>query len=55
MKTTETHVTLIHLIADENKVFKRKEDNEIFGSELWLGSEDSQDNYVEIDKPLEEV
>ena len=54
MQKTESQVILIHLVADEGKIFKRIVDNKILGTELWLGSEDSQDNYEEIVKPLEE-
>lgn len=38
----------IHWIADENKTFIRKADGFDMGEEIWLGVEDSIENYEEI-------
>ena len=42
------------LIAKEGKVFKNKLTGEMLGFELYLGKEDSIDNYEEIIKPIDE-
>ena len=42
------------LIAKEGKVFKNKLTGEMLGFELYLGKEDSIDNYEQVDKPVEE-
>lgn len=44
-----------HFIASEGKIWKSKITGDILSSELYLGKEDSIDNYEEIYKPLEEV
>lgn len=52
MKKTETQVILVKLEADEGKIFAKKETNEVLGSTLILGKNDSADNYIEVDKPI---
>ena len=50
------------IIADEGKVFRRKIDGLIFGSEIYLGidystgepREDKEEYYEQIDKPQDE-
>ena len=42
------------LVAKEGKIFKNKLTGEILGFELYLGKNDSIDNYEEVDKPVEE-
>lgn len=37
----------IHWIADEGKTFIRKADGVDMGEDIWLGIDDSIDNYVE--------
>lgn len=44
---------LVVLVADEGKTFARKEDNEILGTTLYLGINDSPDNYIEVLIPEE--
>jgi hypothetical protein len=56
-----------HIIADEGKVFKRIEDDLIFGNEIYLGytwyingikldepKEEKAEDFEEIDKPEDE-
>jgi len=56
-----------HIIADEDKVFKRKEDDLIFGKEIFLGytwyinntkldepKEEKPEDFEEIDEPKED-
>lgn len=58
----------IKLIADENKILKRKNSTDIFGDEIVLGfsyiingvklsepHKDEIDDFEEIDKPEEEI
>ena len=40
-----------NIIADNGKIFARKDSGEIVARELWLGINDSVDNYVEVDEP----
>lgn len=40
-----------HLIADESKVLKQISSGYILGSEVWLGPNDSVDNFEEVDEP----
>ena len=53
-----------HMIADEGKVFRRKNTNDIYGEEIYLGysyyiegvlqdppHKDTVDDFEEIDKP----
>lgn len=54
MKTEESQVTLIKLMADEGKTFARKSDGEVLGTVLYLGKFDVAENYEEIDQPIEE-
>lgn len=49
---TET-MQLVVLVADEGNTFARKEDNEILGATLYLGINDSPDNYIEVPIPEE--
>jgi hypothetical protein len=48
---TKETTELIKIIADEGKVFQHKFSGEIYGSEIYLGSIDSPDNYIEVDAP----
>lgn len=45
---------MVKLVADEGKVFARKDDGTILDSILHLGINDSPDNYIEVDRPEEE-
>lgn len=45
--------TLIKIVADNGKTFARKDSGEILGREIWLGKEESPDNFIEIDIPVE--
>lgn len=47
-------INIVHLVASEGKIFAHKETEEILGSSLWLGKEDSADNYIEVDIPVEQ-
>ena len=38
--------------AQDRKVYKNINTGEILGNEIWLGCNDSEDNYVEVDKPV---
>lgn len=40
--------------AEEGKVWKHKATGTILSSELYLGIQDSIDNYVQVDEPIEE-
>ena len=42
------------IVAKEGKVFKNKLTGEVLGFELYLGKNDSIDNYEQVDKPVEE-
>ena len=42
------------LVAKEGNVFKNKLTGEMLGAELYLGKNDSIDNYEQVDKPVEE-
>ena len=46
MKQNENNTS--NWIADEGKTFIRKIDNIDFGSEIYLGINDSIENYVEV-------
>lgn len=50
---TETF-NIVKLIADEGKIFARKDDGTVLGYTLHLGKNDNPDNYIEVDKPIEE-
>lgn len=38
--------------AQDNKAYKNILTGEILGNELWLGCNDSEDNYIEVEKPI---
>lgn len=38
--------------AQDDKVYKNILTGEILGNELWLGCNDSEDNYIEVEKPI---
>ena len=38
--------------AQEGKVYKNIITGEILGNELWLGCNDTAENYIEVDKPI---
>ena len=38
--------------AQDGKVYKNTITNEILGNEIWLGCNDSEDNYIEVEKPI---
>ena len=38
--------------AQEGKVYKNIATGEILGNELWLGCNDTAENYIEVDKPI---
>ena len=39
--------------AQNGKVYKNIITGEILGNELWLGCNDTAENYIEVDKPIE--
>jgi len=39
------------ITADDGKIFALKSTGEVVASQLWLGINDSADNYVEVDEP----
>ena len=39
--------------AQDGKVYKNILTGEILGNELWLGCNDTAENYIEVDKPIE--
>ena len=39
------------ITADEGKIFALKSTGEVVANQLWLGVNDSADNYVEVDEP----
>ena len=43
-----------HYIAESGKTFKSKLNESLVGEELYLGKNDSIDNYEQVDKPAEE-
>ena len=44
-------MTITSLVADTGKVFKCLSDGFVGGTRVDLGTEDSEENYVEIDDP----
>lgn len=54
MKLTEENIKLRKLEASENKVIQSKINIEIQGKVIYLGKEDSEENYIEIDEIIEE-
>ena len=42
--------TLNILVADHGKELHRKSDDKRVGTSIWLKDDDSQDNYVEVEK-----
>lgn len=44
-------INIVHIVADDGMTFARKEDNEILGTTLYLGINDSADNYIEVPIP----
>ena len=38
--------------AQDGKVYKNNITGEILGNELWLGCNDTAENYIEIEKPI---
>lgn len=48
-------MALRHYIAEEGKVWKHKVTGDILSNELYLGINDSIDNYEQVDEPKEEV
>ena len=41
--------------AQDGKAYKNIHTGEILGNQLWLGRNDKAENYIEIDKPVEEI
>ena len=39
--------------AQDGKVYKNIITGEILGNELWLGCNDTAENYLEVEKPIE--
>ena len=39
--------------ATDGKTYKNIITGEILGDELWLGCNDSAENYIEVEKPIE--
>lgn len=39
--------------AQDGKIYKNIITGEILGNELWLGCNDTAENYIEVDKPIE--
>ena len=37
--------------AQDGKVYKNIATGEILGNEIWLGCNDTAENYIEVDKP----
>ena len=48
-------MALRHYITQEGKVWKHKITGDILSNELYLGINDSIDNYEQVDKPKEEA
>ena len=48
-------MALRKFVAEEGKVFKHKITGDILSNELYLGINDSIDNYEQVDEPKEEV
>jgi len=40
------------LKAQDGKVYKNIVTGEILGNEIWLGCNDTAENYIEVDKPI---
>ena len=38
--------------AQDGKVYKHIATGEILGNEIWLGCNDTAENYIEVDKPI---
>ena len=38
--------------AQDGKVYKNIATGEILGNEIWLGCNDTAENYIEVDKPI---
>ena len=38
--------------AQDGKVYKNIITGEILGNEIWLGCNDTAENYIEVDKPI---
>ena len=38
--------------AQDGKVYKNTITGEILGNEIWLGCNDTAENYIEVDKPI---
>lgn len=43
--------TIQHYIAPDGKVYQAKDNEDFISKELWLGVNDSIDNYILIDIP----
>ena len=41
--------------AEEGKIWKSKITGDVLSSELYLGKEDSINNYEQVDEPVEEI
>lgn len=50
----ETSIFFTTLIADDGKTLKRVSDGVILGERITLGKYDSEFNYIEVDKRVEE-
>ena len=48
-------MALRKIVAKQGKVFKHKITGDILSNELYLGINDSIDNYEQVDEPKEEV
>ena len=48
-------MTLRKFVAEQGKVFKHKITGDILSGELYLGINDSIDNYEQVDEPKVEV
>ena len=38
--------------SQDGKVYKNIATGEILGNEIWLGCNDTAENYIEVDKPI---
>lgn len=48
-------MTLRKFVAEQGKVWKHKVTGDILSNELYLGINDSIDNYEQVDEPKEEL
>lgn len=55
MQSEQIQTTIAKLTADPGKIFRRIGEEALLGTIIWLGKNDKEENYEEVDQPVEEI